>query len=189
MPPLVHTEQVLPAHRARACILAPSEERSILKAAITGHQQLGSPETVRWVSETIATVVDDLGVTKGFTCLAIGADQLFAKILHDRHVPFVAVIACAQIESPFSSDEDRASFCCLLAIASETIRLPFDAPSEAAYFEAGKAVVNESDTVIAVWDGKPAKGLGGTADIVQYARVCGKKVIHVDLVARKVGLL
>jgi hypothetical protein len=104
-------------------------------------------------------------------------------------VPFVAVIACAQIESTFSSDDDRTLFRWLLADASEAIRLPFDAPSEAAYYEAGKVAVDESDVVIAVWDGKPAKGLGGTGDIVQYARVRGKKVIHVDLVARRVAPL
>ncbi len=130
--------------------------------------------------------MDGLGVTKGFTCLARGADQLFAKILRDRHVPFVAIIACTQIESSFSSDDDRASFRCLLADASEAIRLPFDAPSEVAYFEAGQVAINESDMVIAVWDGKPAQGLGGTGDIVQYAHEHGKKVIHVDLVARRV---
>jgi hypothetical protein len=169
--------------------LATRKERSILKAAITGHQELGSPETIHWVAESIATVVDDLGVTKGFTGLARGADQLFAKILFERQVPFVAVIACAQIESSFTCDEDRASFRCLLADAAEAIRLPFDAPSEAAYFEAGKAAVDESDVVIAVWDGKPAKGLGGTGDIVQYALTRGKKVVHVDLVARRVAHL
>ena len=169
--------------------MATRKERSILKAAITGHQELGPPETVHWVAETIATVVDDLGVTKGFTGLARGADQLFAKILFDRHVPYVAVIACAQIESSFTSDEDRTSFRCLLEAAAEAIRLPFDAPSEAAYFEAGKTAVDESDVVIAVWDGKPAKGLGGTGDIVQYARVRGKKVIHVDLITRRVAPL
>jgi hypothetical protein len=35
---------------------------------------------------------------------------------------------------------------------------------------AGEKVVDLSDTLLAVWDGLPAKGYGGTADVVTYAR-------------------
>jgi hypothetical protein len=30
-------------------------------------------------------------------------------------------------------------------------------------------VVDRSERVVAVWDGKPASGVGGTADVVSYA--------------------
>jgi hypothetical protein len=33
--------------------------------------------------------------------------------------------------------------------------------------------VNRSDRLLAVWDGKPAQGLGGTGDIVAYAKSRG----------------
>ncbi len=32
------------------------------------------------------------------------------------------------------------------------------------------SVINEADELYAVWDGKPARGYGGTADVVAYAR-------------------
>jgi hypothetical protein len=102
-------------------------------------------------------------------------------------LPFVAVIPCVQIESSFQSEEERNIFRRHLAAASETISLPFEAPSEAAYFEAGKAVVDRSDVLIAVWNGRPAKGLGGTADVVTYALENGKKVIHINLVTRRIS--
>ncbi len=37
------------------------------------------------------------------------------------------------------------------------------------YREAGEAVVHGCDILIAIWDGEPAKGEGGTGDIVQHA--------------------
>lgn len=179
----------MPAHRARARVLETSEKQAILNAGITGHQDLRSAHVAQWVAQALAAVVDDIGVTIGFTCLAAGADQLFAQILHERHLPFIAVIACAQIEASFSSNHELISFRALLVEAYRTIRLPFDSPSEAAYFEAGKVVVDESEVLIAVWDGNPAKGFGGTADVVTYARARAKPVIHVDLVARKTTTL
>lgn len=38
-----------------------------------------------------------------------------------------------------------------------------------AYFSAGKLVVDQCDVLIAVWDREPARGIGGTGDIVAYA--------------------
>ncbi|MGB5024895.1 MAG: hypothetical protein WBO44_06070 [Saprospiraceae bacterium] len=39
-----------------------------------------------------------------------------------------------------------------------------------AYLKAGQYIVAHCDVLIAVWDGKAAKGKGGTAEIVDYAR-------------------
>ena len=57
------------------------------------------------------------------------------------------------------------------------------------YLEASKKVVDAADLLLAVWDGKPAKGLGGTADIVRYARQELKQVIHVDPISRSIKKL
>jgi len=46
--------------------------------------------------------------------------------------------------------------------------------------EAGEKIVEEADIVVAVWDGKPAAGLGGTADIVEYARELEKPLIWIN---------
>src|SRR4029077_15421939 len=49
-----------------------------------------------------------------------------------------------------------------------------------AYLECGILVVEEADLLVAVWDGKPARGVGGTADIVTIARNSIKPLILVD---------
>ena len=42
--------------------------------------------------------------------------------------------------------------------------------------DAGKVVVDRSSVLLAVWDGQPSRGLGGTADVVAYARQRGVPV-------------
>src|SRR5205085_2201316 len=48
-----------------------------------------------------------------------------------------------------------------------------------AYFNAGRYVVDHCDVLIAIWDGKEARGKGGTAVIVDYARSCGRPLIRI----------
>jgi len=52
--------------------------------------------------------------------------------------------------------------------------------------EAGESIVNEADVLVAVWDGKPAAGLGGTADVVTYARNLGKPLIWINSITGKI---
>jgi hypothetical protein len=63
-----------------------------------------------------------------------------------------------------------------LEAAHSVTRLDYAEPTEEAFLAAGKSVVDNCQVLIAVWDGKPARGLGGTADIVRYARDTGKAV-------------
>jgi hypothetical protein len=41
-------------------------------------------------------------------------------------------------------------------------------------------VLRGSDLLVAVWDGLPARGLGGTADVVQVALAEQRRVVHVN---------
>jgi hypothetical protein len=41
---------------------------------------------------------------------------------------------------------------------------------DGAYLSCGRHIVDSSDVLIAIWDGAPARGPGGTGDIVAYAR-------------------
>jgi hypothetical protein len=47
-------------------------------------------------------------------------------------------------------------------------------------------VVARCDLLVAVWNGAPARGLGGTADIVSYARECGRATVIIDPARRTV---
>jgi hypothetical protein len=160
-----------------------------MTGGITGHQDLGPPETVSWVARTIDELIDEYGIDRGVTCLARGADQLYAILLQRRGRPYVAVIPSHDYSTVFAGPEDSTAFSSFLARAAERDTLPFTQASEEAYYAAGKRVVDLSDVLLAAWNGLPAKGLGGTADIVAYARTQGKPVIHIDTTQRSVKRL
>ncbi len=110
-----------------------------------------------------------------FTSLAAGADQLVARAVLKEGGSIHAIVPSAEYETTLAGD-DLATYRELLAQAEQVTRLDFRQPSEQAYWAAGKEIVDYCDLLIAIWDGAPARGLGGTADVVNYARSRGKDV-------------
>jgi len=147
---------------------------------VTGHQHIGSANDIAWVRRAMARALAHVPVSGGVTSLAMGADQLLARLLLDRGIPYTVVVPCEGYDATFGAESDLAQYTELLATAAQVVRLGYPAPSEPAFYEAGKAVVSRSDELIAVWDGGPAKGLGGTADVVRYAQTRAVPVIHVN---------
>ena len=148
-------------------------------AGFAGHQNLGDEGTLKWVQEQLTKVVLELTITGGWTSLAAGADQLFAQVLLEHRIPYMVVVPCQSYEKTFS-EQELTLYRLFRSKEAKAILLGFDEPSEIAFYEAGKRVVDESELLIAVWDGAPAHGLGGTGDIVQYAQAQRKIVIHVN---------
>lgn len=72
------------------------------------------------------------------------------------------IIPCRGYELSFSDPKDLAKYRKLLALAIDTVQLPYQEPSEEAYWAAGKRIVDMAETLIAVWDGQPAGGRSGT---------------------------
>lgn len=162
---------------------------STASGGITGHQHLGSAETEAWVRETLRQLIEEYRVTRGFTCLAAGADQLYAELLVAQGIPYTPVLPCRRYDEAFQDEGARKRFNKLLAAARRIVWLDFDRPSQAAYWEAGKEVVHRSDALFAVWDGQVARGLGGTADVVAYARVRGTPIVQLNPLTRDIRLL
>ncbi len=48
-----------------------------------------------------------------------------------------------------------------------------------AYARAGEDVLDRCDVLLAVWDGQPAQGRGGTGEVVRRAREMGKPLLDV----------
>jgi hypothetical protein len=122
----------------------------------------------------------------GLSSLAIGADQLFAKVVLERGGQLVAIVPFAGYRQCFSP-EDVHQYDALLARATDVETLVGRGSDQESYLAAGMRVVQRSDAMIAVWDGQPAAGVGGTADIVQYARAVGRPLSIVDPIRRIVS--
>ncbi len=156
-----------------------------MKVGITGHQKFEG-EAAEWTCEEMNSSINRYNVTEGFTCLAVGADQMFAEILERRNIPYTVIIPSRDYAKMFPDQGHREKYRSLLSRAREIVELEFQTSSEMAFLEGGRQVVNRSDVIFAVWDGEPAKGIGGTADIVRYALQNHKSVVHLNPNTRRV---
>lgn len=129
--------------------------------------------------------------------LADGADRLFAEVAaqlgYDVEIPL-----------PFARDEyakdfddaSRADFDRWLGTPGTAGARPYLAidggrsdEENRSYESVGRIVVRNCDLLIAVWDGHPAKGRGGTGDIVRFAAKFGPPVWWVDSAGHELARL
>ena len=73
-------------------------------------------------------------------------------------------------------ESHHASYDALLSRAAEVIALDHVESDSEAHMDASLRMIEQADELIAVWDGKPARGYGGTADVVNVARDSGLPV-------------
>jgi len=153
-----------------------------MRIGITGHQRLKGPSDWVTVKTKIAEILAQSGQPLiGVTSLAIGADQVFADAVLEQGGTLEAVIPFDGYELTFEEGPFRQAYRRLIGRASAVEVLERKDTDEEAYFEAGKRVVDLSDRLIAVWNGQPAAGLGGTADVVQYACSRNKPIVIIDV--------
>jgi hypothetical protein len=150
-----------------------------MRIGIVGHRLLPA-ETAKLVDEALREYLayHDPHSVIGLSCLADGADQLFARAVLDLGGRLEVIMPAAEYRTGLPV-EAHAEFDQLAERAVEVIRLGFERSTSEAHMAAGRVLIDRSDRVVAVWDGQPARGLGGTADMVTYA--LGKSV-SVDII-------
>jgi hypothetical protein len=156
----------------------------MLRIGVTGHSNLAEP-SVPLVADALRDAVEEMRAQlagragaanlTGVTCLAPGADQLFARVVLELGGRVEVVLPAADYRS--SLDETRrAEFDELVAAAARVRVLPFPHAGRPAYQAAGEEVVSSVQAVVAVWDGRPAGRPGSTAGVVARARERGVPV-------------
>ena len=140
-----------------------------MQIGVTGHQNIPK-NALPYITSGIEEVVNPASYELiGISSLADGADQLFAENVLKSGGKLHVIVPCERYESTF---EDRGSlkrFNEYLDNADKIETLAYTHPSEEAFLDAGKRVADLSQLLVAVWDGREARGKGGTADIVNYA--------------------
>jgi hypothetical protein len=141
-----------------------------VRIGVTGHQ---SRPGLHW--EWVRAVLDAELATmplpfEGISCLAAGADQEFARAVLRHGGDLHAVVPHAEYDASFEHPADHAAYRDLLAAAARVTELHGGPTPEDAYLSAGTYVVDVAEQLVAVWDGRPSRGRGGTADVVAYAR-------------------
>ena len=151
----------------------------------TGHRRLSNAEGVgAKLREILGSLLAEVpGNLVGHSSIAIGGDTLFAEACAALEIPWIALLPVA--EEDFRHDFTEADWAkarVLLQRAARLESLPAVNDRNLAYLECGLCTVEEADVMIAVWNGEPSAGTGGTADVVAHARVLGKPliVVHPD---------
>ncbi len=147
-----------------------------MRIAISGHR--GLPDaTERLVDQAIRDELAQLAGEKlvGISNLADGADQLFARAVLDAGGQLAVIVPAARYRDGLPESAHPA-YDALFARASAVNRLDRVESTEEAHMEASRAMLAKADRLFAVWDGKPARGYGGTADVVAEARKRGVPV-------------
>jgi hypothetical protein len=170
-----------------------------IRLGVTGHRVLKDPEALaQKVREVLTSRICELidrdisqekgGISKAFiilTSLAEGADRLVAweaLKIPNSEIEVVLPFAKGDYLKDFKTEQSRQEFEKLYQKAINPIELKVQLFTERlsptylteirnkAYEDVGRFVVTHCDVLIALWDGKPSRGRGGTSEIVAFAR-------------------
>ncbi|MEM1381121.1 MAG: RyR domain-containing protein [Pseudomonadota bacterium] len=161
---------------------------------ITGHRQIqGRPLDAAYVRREIAAALREIvadhpnEVVVLYTALAPGSDSIAVDAAKDVGIPYTAVLPLPFEASRIDYEDEEGGigrFLKLTAGADRVIELPLlfgdlaevspdrDGRSpcrDQQYALAGGYIASRCHTLLAVWNGEPARGLGGTGDVVGWA--------------------
>ena len=149
----------------------------------SGHRQVADPEGVAKAIHAAlrALQAEAPGEWLALSSVAEGGDQIFVGQSLAIGLSWHAILPLPKAE--FASDFAQAEWQRvegLLSRAEHVRVITENGTREDAYLDCGLETVNGADVLLAVWDGEPARGKGGTADVVGYAKSLGKPVIVID---------
>ncbi len=154
----------------------PDRSTSKIIIGVTGHRTLQNPNPIiAGVDKTLHAIKKNFEIE----CIAIlsplaeGADRIIAeRALAMDGTKLIAVLPLPveMYQEDFRSPISIKEFQGLLELADEIIELPRNNNREESYRNVGKYLVAHCDVLIAIWDGQPARGPGGTAEVVALAR-------------------
>jgi hypothetical protein len=172
-------------------IAAPPRPHVVFRIGVTGHRpnrldasRLPELEAAieRLLREALAqlaqhAVTDTPAPVLRVLCsLAEGSDRLVARIALRLGCDLQVVLPFLRpdYETDFTTPASLDDFRSLLARASAVVELN-TLPRDRAfgYRDAGDTLLNQSDLLLAIWDGKPSAGIGGTIDVIEHAEARG----------------
>ena len=116
--------------------------------------------------------------------IADGADQIAAEVALELGWDLQVILPFERsaYRASLASEGAREGFDGLIERATCLLELPGD-PTQSldAYVMTGRATVAHCDVLVAVWDGLPPRGRGGTGEVVQLALTRGTAIVHVPL--------
>ena len=161
-----------------------------LTVGFTGHRpnrlRVGAEVIERRIGEVLRLVVADRsGSNIAVSALAEGSDRMFARAALGQGFALHALFPfkTGDYVTTFGDAHAMPEFERLLAKAKQVDVCPGSLDDDAAAYEVcGHYIVDRSDVLVTVWDGKLAAGRGGTTDILAYALAQSTPVVWVSAV-------
>lgn len=140
---------------------------------VTGHRDLpASVETIirSELRQEVLVAIED-GYTHFISGFASGADLMFAEIVSELKNRYPITLEAAiphpgRMKTPDETFQRLIGCCDVVKVCSERY-------FKGCYMVRNRYMVDASQLVIAVWDGRES---GGTAATVRYAERCGRKI-------------
>lgn len=147
-----------------------------MRVGISGHRGLGE-QTEKLVKGALRQAIAELEPTELclVSCIADGPDAWAAEAALDVGGRIEVVIPAAEYRDNLPASH-HATYDRLLGAAVEVHETGMAESTEQAHMAGSEILVGLVERLYAVWDGKPAAGHGGTADVVAYARSMGVPV-------------
>lgn len=145
---------------------------------VTGHSTLTVPSLALVHRKVLELLRPRATGLVGMTCLARGADQVFADVVLALGGALHVVAPARDYFSAITDPGSRQRCERFLRQAVSTVVLGFDSAGPEAYRAANEYLVDRCDLLVAVWDGSPETGAGGTADAVAHARRRGRTILR-----------
>lgn len=157
-------------HEHTAGLLSGPAEATI-RIGVTGHHDLTAashPLVAAALREELRAYLPFVGVS----CLAPGADQIFARVALELGADLEVVLPASDYRSRCIGAA-RAEFDALVAAARAFRTTGLPTSGRPAYARANDMMLAEIDRLIAVWDGRPPTRLGSTGHVVAAAARLG----------------
>ena len=162
----------------------------MVAVGVSGHRDIIDLEAItdaidEALREILAAYGDDS--LQVISPLAEGADRVVVwRAMANYSVRLIVPVPLEMSDYmlDFKSISSKAEFITLLEQADQVFELPAEDTREACYLAAGMYVLDHSDVLIAVWDGAPPRGTGGTAEIVTEARKRGMPMVWVQVAGK-----
>lgn len=146
------------------------------RIAVTGHRGL-SPGVETLIDRAVrAELAHHVGADLvGISCLADGADQIFAHAVLDAGGALEVVVPSARYRDALP-EQARRPYDDLIGRAVAIRRLDHAESTSESHMDASVEMVKGADLLFAIWDRLPPRSFGGTADVVAHARTHGVEV-------------
>ena len=152
---------------------------------VTGHRFLAEVPKLRASVRVAVRRIADRFPDRTYvllSSLAEGADRLVACAAMEEFEAALVVPLPMEVDAytaTFQSQASVAEFRRLLRRASRATTPSPEVATTDPWMRAGAYIANNSDALIALWDGREAQGEGGTADVVALALRRRIPVFHV----------